>query len=80
MDFSLCPYKNLIGKPDTGVHKYKILHISVFNTLVVVIFSYMISRYYNEDFKLVFFASLLLGIIIHRLFCVRTTVDKLIFR
>jgi len=76
---SLCPYKNIFGKPGEGVHSYKILGISVVDTFLVLIVSYGIAKYFKYDFKLVLIIIFLLGIIIHHLFCVRTTIDKILF-
>ena len=80
MDFSLCPYKNLIGKPNEGIRKYRIFDISIIDVSVPLLASYLISKYYNYDFKLIVLIMLLFGIITHRLFCVKTTIDKLLFR
>jgi len=80
MDFSLCPYKNLIGKLNEGVHKYRLLDIAIFNLIINIILAYLIAKYYNQDFKMILVILLLLDIIIHRLFCVRTTIDKLLFK
>ncbi len=80
MDLTLCPYKNLFGKPNESVHKYRILDIAIVDLVVTIGAAYLISKYYNQDFKIILGLVLLLGIIMHRLFCVKTTVDKLIFR
>ena len=80
MNFSLCPYKNLIGKLNEGIHKYRLLDISMFDLIVTIILAYLIAKYYNQDFKMILVVLLLLGIIIHRLFCVRTTIDKILFK
>jgi len=79
MNYSLCPYKNLFGIPNEGVHKYRILDIAVVDVMFTVIGAYLISRYSNQDFKLILAIIILLGIIMHRLFCVKTTIDKLLF-
>jgi len=80
MDTSLCPYKNLFGNPNEGMHNYRIFDISVMDSLITIGIAYAISRYYNEDFKIILIILILSGIIIHRLFCVKTTIDKLLFR
>lgn len=80
MDFSLCPYKNLFGEPNKGVHKYKILNIAVVDLISTIIVAYLIAKYNNKDFKLILLILLLLGIILHHLFCVKTTIDKFLFR
>lgn len=80
MDYSLCPYKNLFGKTGEGPHQYRIFDIAIVDVLSTIIGAYLISKFFKYDFKLVLIISFILGIIVHRLFCVRTTVDKLLFR
>jgi hypothetical protein len=80
MDFSLCPYKYLIGKPKEGVHQYRIFDISIVDVIVTAAGAYLISKFFKYEFRSVLIISFLLGIISHRLFCVRSTVDKLLFR
>jgi len=79
MKTSLCPYKYLFGKPNTGVHTYRIFNIAIVDVICTLIVAYIISTYFKLDFKEVSIALFLLGIIAHRLYCVRTTVDKLLF-
>ena len=80
MNFSLCPYKNLIGKPGEGTRKYRILDVAIFDVSMTILFCYGFSKYYKKDFKSILLIVFLLGIISHRLFCVRTTIDKFLFR
>lgn len=80
MDISLCPYKySIFGKPNEGIHKYRIFDLGIVDVIVPIIVSYFIAKYFNYDFKQVTIAMFLLGIIIHRLFCVDTKIDKLLF-
>lgn len=79
MDYSLCKHKEIFGKATKGVHSYRILDIAVVDFVGTIVVAWGISKYYNIDIKQVLFISFLLGIILHRLFCVRTTVDKLLF-
>ena len=79
MTLGLCKYKNAFGQPNVGLRKYRIFDIALFDTSVVIIIGIIIS--YFTGFKLwktlaILFIS---GIIGHRLFCVRTGVDKLLF-
>ena len=80
MNLSLCPYKNLFGKPSEGIHKYRFFDIAFFDVIGTIVVSYFIAQYIKQDFKMVLTISILLAIILHRLFCVRTTIDKLLFR
>ena len=80
MNYSLCPYKNLFGEENTGVHSYRIFNIAIVDVILTIFVAYLISKFINKDFKLVLLITFLLGIISHRLFCVRSTVDKLLFQ
>jgi hypothetical protein len=80
MDFSLCPYKDIFGKPNEGVHAYRIFDIAIVDLVSTIAAAYVISMYSKQDFKLILLILIILGIILHRLFCVRSTIDKFIFR
>jgi hypothetical protein len=76
---NLCKYKNLFREPNTGLHKYRLLNIAIFDVLLTVIFAYCIAWFFEFSFFITLGILFLVGIVVHRLFCVRTTVDKLIF-
>ena len=80
MNISLCPYKYIFGKPKEGVHQYRIFDIAIVDFLSTIAGAYLIAKFTNQDFKLVLFILFLLGIIVHHLFCVQTTIDKFLFR
>ncbi len=73
---SLCPYSTIFGRPKEGVHKYRIFDIAVVDTLLTIVAAFLISR---RHFWIVLLGLFITGIILHRLFCVRTTIDKLLF-
>lgn len=77
MDF--CKYKNVFGEPNTGLHKYRIFNIALVDVLLTILFSYGISWYFKYPFFHTLGLMFFLGIVLHRLFCVRTTVDKFLF-
>ncbi len=76
---SLCKYKDIIGKPNTGIHSYRIFNIAYIDVLVTLLGAYVISLYVSYTFTTVAIVVFIVGIIAHRLFCVRTTVDKTLF-
>jgi hypothetical protein len=76
---NLCKYKNIIGEPNTGIHKYRFLNVSILDVLGTIIIAYGISWYFNYQFLPTLGILFLLGIFIHRVFCVRSTVDKILF-
>jgi len=76
---NLCKYKNILGEPGKGVHSYKIFNISIVDVVLTLIVAYIIAYIFKKSFFWVSVILFVLGIILHRLFCVRTTIDKLLF-
>ena len=76
---SKCPYKNLFGSLGTGIHSYRIYNIAYLDILVAVIVAFILSRILRTPFLYTLIVFFIIGIVIHRLLCVRTTVDKLLF-
>jgi hypothetical protein len=76
----LCQYKNIFGKVGQGVHSYRIFNIAIVDVLLTILAAFII-HYFVPKYKVISILVFLfiLGIIMHRIFCVRTTVDKLIF-
>jgi len=75
----LCKYKDILGKPREGIRKYRIFDISIMDTVVVLIFGYIISRYMEWNLSIVLVVLFISGIIVHKIFCVRTRIDRWIF-
>jgi hypothetical protein len=75
----LCHYKDIFGKPREGAHAYRILDIAVVDVVATVIVAFIINRVFGFIFWKSLVVLFIVGIISHRLFCVRTTVDKWIF-
>jgi uncharacterized YccA/Bax inhibitor family protein len=76
-------YKNIFGKPGEGIHKYRILDVAIMDVFFTLVIAFLLSEYVSvfRNFGLIktFCALLIFGIFMHRLFDVRTTVDKIIF-
>jgi fatty acid desaturase len=79
MSLDLCKYKNLFGKPGEGLRKYRILDIAIYDTAVVILIGLLISYFTGYNIWLTLAVLFVSGIIAHRMFCVRTGVDKLLF-
>ena len=75
-----CKYKNIFGKVNEGVHSYRIFNIAIVDVISTILLSFII-KFFVPKIKLIYiiFTLFLLGIILHRLFCVKTTIDKLLF-
>ena len=76
---NLCKYKNALGQPKKGIHSYRIFNIAIADVIMTLIAAVFIAYI----FKLSYFRSaillFILGIILHQLFCVRTTVNTFLF-
>ena len=80
----LCQYKNVFGKPGTGAHKYRFCGLAIVDILATIIVAYLtklLLDYFGHDYNYLctLLSFFLLGIFMHRLFCVRTPIDKLLF-
>jgi hypothetical protein len=75
----LCKYKDALGIPGKGIHSYKIFGIAIADVVMTIIVAFFISWITKFNFKYTLIILFLLGIILHRAFCVRTTVDKWLF-
>ncbi len=75
----LCKYKNYFGEPNKGIHSYRFIGVAIIDVIMTLISAYIISFIFNLSFIKTSILLFILGIILHRLFCVRTTIDKLLF-
>ena len=75
----LCRYKDVFGAPGTGVHSVRLLGLAAVDlglTLVAALVLSRASRLSPWVCIVVFVAS---GVLLHRLFCVDTVLNKAIF-
>lgn len=76
----LCEYRDLFGKVGEGVHSYRIANIAIFDVIATVLGALFLHILFPSYRFLTILAVLfLLGIFLHHLFCVRTTIDRLLF-
>ena len=76
---NLCKHKHVFGKPGEDAHQYRIFNIAIVDTLLTVLLAYIIAYFSGISLMYVIPGTFFFGIVLHRLFCVRTTVDKLLF-
>lgn len=67
-----CKYSDVFGKPNEGVHKYKILNIAIVDLVATIVAAYFLSLITKYAFWKVTITLLLLSIPFHILFCVQT--------
>ena len=71
-----CPYRDILGKSKEGVHKHRTLGFATVDTVLTALLAFVISR---KDFVRVFIGLMLLSVILHKLFCVDSTLTVLVF-
>ena len=72
-------FQDILGKPGQGLHSYRIFNIAIMDVLLTILLAFLISKYFKVCVYKTTFGLFILSIILHRLFCVRTTIDKLLF-
>ena len=76
----LCKYKEIFGKPNEGLHSIRIFNIAVIDVLFTILGAYIIHIFIPKyNFFYILLSLFVSGIIAHRIFCVRTTIDKILF-
>lgn len=84
----LCQYKkymeSIFGKPKKGIHKYRLFGLAIMDVIMTIIGSFIVKLIleyfdYNYHYFCILLFFFLMGIILHRLFCIRTTIDKILF-
>lgn len=77
-----CPfakYSNIFGEPNKGFHSVRLFDIAIYDFFGTILISGLLSYSLKYNFFIILILLLILGIIMHRLFCVNTTINKLIF-
>ena len=75
----LCKYRDIFGKVGEGVHSLRFFNIAVVDTLLTLVLAYVINLYLKSNLLFIFFLLMVASILIHRAFCVETTLTKMFF-
>lgn len=76
---TLCEYKNMFGRPKEGAHSLRLMNVAIVDLVLTMLFAYWVARRYDYEFTYTFGVIFMMGIVVHRLFCVNTTVNTMIF-
>jgi hypothetical protein len=81
MSNPLCKYNKLFGEAGSteGMRKYRVFGIALFDVTVTVVCAVIFAWFFKLPYIPTIIAIFILGIFVHRAFCVRTAVDKIIF-
>ena len=78
---NLCKFASIFGSPGEGVHRYRIFNLAIIDVLFTCIGAYILKYIYFKQYNYFVILGVLfmIGIFCHRIFCVHTTIDKLLF-
>jgi hypothetical protein len=74
-----CKYRHIFGIEKEGVHQYRLLNVAIVDTVLTMLFAFALALYFKVSFLFVFFILLVIATLLHRLFCVETTLTKIVF-
>ena len=76
-----CNYSEIFGKVGEGIHSYRCMTFAIIDVLLTMIVAHYLQKHFFKKYNYyeVLLGLFILGIVLHRLFCVRTTIDKMIF-
>jgi hypothetical protein len=69
----------MFGKPGEGVHAIRVFDIAIIDVLATLLVAIVITLLTGWNLFAVSICLFVIGIVAHRLFCVKTKVDRLIF-
>ena len=73
-----CQYKNIFGEIGKGIHSYRLFNIAIVDVIQTFIGAIIIAYLFNINVILVFIALMISSVFIHYLFCVDTTLTKIV--
>ena len=85
---SLCRYKNALGIPKKGIHKKRLFSMALNDWMATLVVAFLLTffffsprqpRRFINMFLVILVTLIGIGIILHRMFCVETTIDKWLF-
>ena len=74
----LCKYKHLFGVEGQGIHSIRFLNIAIVDLIATIALALSIAYYFHVNFIIVFLTLIAIAIVVHRLFCVNTTLNVLL--
>jgi len=76
---NLCKYRDIFGEVNTGAHSYRFLGIAIVDLGLTILGAYFIAKEFKWAFWKTFIGLMIIAVVLHRLFCVNTTLNVLLF-
>jgi len=75
----MCKYRHVFGEERKGFHSWRLIDVAIGDVLLTVLGAYWIAKALNVSFIATLIVVFVLGIVMHRLFCVNTKVNVMLF-
>jgi len=72
-------FNRVIGVPGVGIHSHRIFNVAYVDVSVVLLASILLAWAMHWSYIKTIVGMFIFGIIVHRIFNVKSTVDKLVF-
>lgn len=78
-DIDLCKYRNALGVPGQGIHSYRFMGVAIVDVIMTILGGILIAWIFGWNMWLTIAGFFALGVVMHHVFCVKTTMDTLLF-
>jgi hypothetical protein len=75
----LCKYRHMFGEEGKGAHALRLFNVAVVDVVLTWVAAMAIARLWQLELLHVFVALMALSVVVHKAFCVETTLVKLLF-
>lgn len=75
----LCEYRDAAGRPGEGVHRFRIGGVAAVDLGLTLLAAWVVSRVFRVALWKAVLGLLLLGVVVHRVFCVNTALNRKLF-
>lgn len=75
----LCSYRHIFGEERKGFHSLRVFDIAIGDVILTLILSLFIAYVSKINYIIILVITFIIGIIIHRIFCVNTKINTIIF-
>jgi len=79
MKLEFCKYSTIFGYPNQGIHSYRLFNIAIVDVIGTLFIGYIINKITKIKLYIINIVLFIIGIIMHKIFCVNTTINKLLF-
>lgn len=74
-----CKYRHIFGKEREGPHSIRLFDVAIVDLGLTVVGGILLARFMHWNVLLTLGVLFILGIIMHRLFCVNTKINQILF-